>query len=160
MYTHPVVDADHQIGYLVHPDLAHQKKLQHAHATREAVKADQAAAHTDLSAKEAKAEAEAFLKKEGVIYNVDGSQDHGSHYYPGRGYADEKAMIEHDLMMSAAHPLMHDAGHHDISAHSGYGFGAVSPHEDYGRHLDDHYYRDASVQDHLARAMDFKPALQ
>lgn len=59
-------------------------------------------------------------------------------------------------MVQEAHPHI-DAGH-EIVGHSGYAFGSVSPHEEFGRHLDDHYYQDASVQDHLARAMDFRAA--
>ena len=104
----------------------------------------QVAAHTDLSHREAG-------------HGVVGAQDHGSHYYPGRVYADEKASIEHELMMQEAHPHI-DAGHEIVDHHVGYAFGEVTPHDDFGSHLDDHYYQDASVQDHLARAMDFHAA--
>ena len=60
-------------------------------------------------------------------------------------------------MQEAHHPYEMDAGHHAEIAHHETAFGEITPY-DLGYGLDDHYYRDASVQSHLARAMDFKTA--
>ncbi len=111
-------DTDRQFGYLVHQTPLHggdhdvylgvreshehvpllHHRLKEAHDTRAAVMDHHVAAHADLSVEEA-------APLHGAIGHVvthdvhPQASDFGAHYYPGRTYADEKAMIQHQFEM-------------------------------------------------------------
>ena len=94
MHSTPLAGGDHDHYLGVHAAPHHvpvvaavdHGDLVESHRTREALMEHQVAAHADLDPTQA-------MHHDATLGVGHEGQDHGTHYYPGRVYADEKAAI-------------------------------------------------------------------